>query len=173
MPLHIVPACRQAPEEVFAGGAFNVHAQAAVPFPAGSVQRGLRVQMKVDRVHDHLYVALWLHEAAHHAKRPDRRAIARQKARNNGVVRALARCDAVGVIGAERKIMPAIVQPDAGAGHHHAAAKTHVIALNERHHVTLGVRCAQVHGAARWWRAGKRPACAVTDVFAPLVGIGV
>ena len=37
---------------------------------------------------------------------------------------------------------------NASAGHHHARAKTHVVALDERDHVALAVGGAQVHRAA-------------------------
>ena len=118
-------------------------------------------------------MALGLHEAAHHAKRPHRPAALGEKARNDGVVRPLAGGQAVGVLGLQREVVAPVVQANAGARHHHARAKTHVIALDERDHVALAVGSAQVHRAAARRLAGQGQAGALANEGAALVGVAV
>ena len=92
---------REAVEEVLGCGAFYAHALAAFPFPARRVQRSLWVQAEVHGVHHHLHMALRLHEATHHAEGAYGPAALGQEARDDGVVRPLAGCQAVGVLGVE------------------------------------------------------------------------
>ena len=122
---------RQAMEQVLRCGALDVDAPPAFPLPARGVERCLRIQAKVDRVHDHLHMALRLHEAAHHAKRPNRRPVLGQKAGDDGVIGPFAGRQTVGVGGIEREIVATVVQADAGAGHHQTGTKAHVVALDQ------------------------------------------
>ena len=63
------------------------------------------------------------------------------------------------------------MQTDAGIRDYQAAAKAHVVALNERHHVSLGIGRTQVHRSTLRRSAGYRQACVSADQLAAVVGI--
>ena len=79
-------------------------------------------------------MALRLHMAAHHAKAQQRLCGARDETGNDGVKRAFARADAIWMGGIQCEAMAAILQRDAGIGHHDASAEAVKIRLDERHH---------------------------------------
>src|SRR5579875_1042182 len=92
---------------------------------------------------------LRLHKTAHDPKRANRLATPRQKGRNDGMVWTLARGERVGMTGIQAEVVPTILQRHARAWHDDSRAKAHIVALNEGHHVTLAVRCAQIHSTTR------------------------
>jgi hypothetical protein len=106
-----------------------------------------------------LQVALRLHVAAHHAEAHLRLAVAGQEAGDDGVERPLAARHHVGVA-AEREAMAAVLQADAGARHHDAAAEAHVVALDQADHHAAFVGRGQVDRAAARGRAVLRRSCA-------------
>jgi len=131
--------------EVRTQAVFHLDVQATEPLPARSVKRLLRVHAVTQGVQNHLHVALRLHEAAHHAERPHRRAVTGQEAGDDGVVGPLARCQGVGVARVQVEVMAPVVQRHACARHHHAAAEAHVVALDQADHVALAVCRREVH----------------------------
>ena len=108
----------------------------------------------VDHAHDRLHVTRRLDRSSHHAERRQRRAVARDEARNDRVERPLAAADFVRMIALERKAGAAILQADAGARHDDAGSESHVVRLDQRHHHAGLVGCAKVHGAAARRLAG-------------------
>ena len=118
---------------------------------ARRVERSLRVHSVEQQVEQQLHVTLRLHEAAHHAKRRHQLVAAavgrrRQHAGNDRVERPLPRAERIRVAVDERKVGAAVVQREAAAGGHEAAPKAHVIRVDERARVAIGVDGAQVHG---------------------------
>ena len=87
----------------------HLYATLRFPAPAGRVERGLRVQQMVDRVDDHLHVALRLHETAHHAEWTDRFALTPEEAGDDRVVRPLAGFERIRMGGVEREPMAAVL----------------------------------------------------------------
>src|SRR5512135_3645020 len=77
--------------------ALDAHVQALHPAKARAVARSLRILPVVGDAHHHLRVALRLHRAAHHAEAHHRLAVAGDESRDDGLVRALPRSDAVRV----------------------------------------------------------------------------
>ena len=104
--------------------------------------------MKVQRIHDDLYMSLGLHVRAHHPKGADRQAVLHQKARNDGMIAALARLQDVGIRRIQREIRPPVLQGDARAVHHDARAEAHIVGLDEGNHVALAVGAAEVYRTA-------------------------
>ena len=118
-------------------------------------------------------MALRLHEAAHDAKWAHGRAVLGQEARDDGVVGPFARRQAVRVGRIEREIVAAVLQRNAGAGHHQARTKAHVIALDKGHHVAIAVGRAQVNRAAARRLTRRRQSRLRTDQGPALVGVGI
>ena len=138
------------------------HAAPAGDAPARRVGGGLRVLAVAQHAQRHLHMALVLHRSAHDAEGHLRRAVGvHGKGRDDGVRGALARPHLVGVTGFGAEAMAAVLQADAGARHHHAGAKAHVVGLDEGHHHPLGVGRRQVHRAAAPRRAVDRGAGAL------------
>ena len=82
---------------------FHVKVKSAVPAETGSVKRILRAHMKIDQVHDHLKVALRLHEPAHDSEGADRSSVFHQEPGDDGLVGAFVRTGAVYVPGFQCK----------------------------------------------------------------------
>src|SRR6476659_4800288 len=70
-----------------------------VDLPAWRVERRLRVVAVVDEAHERLHVARWLDGPAHDAERRVWLAVARGEARDDRVIRPLARADRVRMCG--------------------------------------------------------------------------
>lgn len=142
---------------------FDADAQPAQPLPARRVEGSLGVEAEVHQVHHHLHVALRLHIGAHHAERAERHAVLAEETGNDGVEGLLARLQAIHVVRIEAELGAAVLQGDAGAGHHHAGAEAVVVALDERDQVALLVATGQVHRAARPRLAGAGIERALAD----------
>lgn len=106
------------------------HCLVLKPLPAGGIQGGLRIEAKVNGVHDHLQVALGLHKPAHDSERPYRLPLPGDKAGDNCVVGALARGQHIFMTGVKGEVMTAVLQGNAGARHHKAGTEAHIIALD-------------------------------------------
>jgi hypothetical protein len=65
---------------------------------------------EVDGIHEHLHMSLGLHESAHDAEGAYRLSVFCQEARDDGVVRALARCQDIRMAGIKGKTVPTVVQ---------------------------------------------------------------
>ena len=110
-----------------AQGGLDVHGQTAVPFPAGRVAGRLRLLAVVQHAHQGLQLSLGLHVASHDAEAHHRRAVAHQKARDDGVEGPLAAGHHIGMLGVQAETVAAVLQADAGARHDHARAEAHVM----------------------------------------------
>ena len=106
-------------------------------------------------------MALRLHVAAHHTETHAWFAVLGQKSRNDGVKRPLASSDHVGMLRVLREPHPPVLQADPGARHHNAAAKTHVVGLDQAHHHARLVGCGKVNRAALGRGAVLKVSCAV------------
>ena len=96
-------------------------------------------------------MALWLHGTAHDAKAHHRLAVPGHETRDDRLVWALARPDAVGVAALEDEGGTSVLQRD--AVHHHARAEPHVIRLDEGHHHAARIRSGEIDRAALRRRA--------------------
>src|SRR5436309_9613281 len=119
---------------------------------ARPVERRLGVEAVVDEPRDELHVRLGLDEAAHHAERPEQRAVTEQHAGDDRVVWAPARIDLAG----DREAGAAVLEDDAGAGRDDEGAEALVEALDQRDGVAVAVDRAQVDGAGRRLGDGAR-----------------
>ncbi len=152
----------------------DAHRVVGVHDPARPVAARLRILVVVDESRDHLEVALRLHVAAHHAEAHDRLAAPGEKPGNDGVEGTLARADLVRMPGLQAESGAAILQADAGAGHHDAGAEAHVIGLDERKHHPFLVGGGEVDGAALLRHARPHDLGAFhVDRFGALREIGV
>src|SRR5436190_11915023 len=115
----------------------------AVDAKARLVQRGLRVGAVVDDRADELQVRLGLDEAAHDPEGPEERAVAREQAGDDRVVRPRAGDD----LARHGEARAAVVQDDPGARRDNARAEAHEQALDERDRHAVGVDHAEVDGA--------------------------
>ena len=130
---------------------FDIDLQTLVEAPARRVAGGLGVLLVVEHAHHGLHMALGLHIAAHHAKAHHRLTILCQKGRDDGVKRALARRDQVGLVrcvGGHGEAMAAVLQADAVGGLDATRTKAHVIALDEADHHAVFVGRGEVNRAA-------------------------
>src|SRR4030095_3593781 len=90
-----VPAALQLLERSSGEAVLDAHVPALHDTEARAVAGRLRALLVVRDAYHHLCVALWLHGAAHHAEAHHRPSVFRDKARNDGLVRALAGPNAV------------------------------------------------------------------------------
>ena len=86
------------------------------PLPACRIERGLRIEMEVYRVHDDLDMTLRLHEGAHDTERADRCAVFRKEAGDDGMIRFFTRADTVRAGRVEVEVLSAVVERDARTG---------------------------------------------------------
>src|SRR5882724_7042451 len=140
-----VPAALQLLERGCGEAVLDAHVPTLHDAEARTVAGRLRALVVVGDAHHHLRVALRLHGAAHHAEAHHRPTALRDKAGNDGLVRALAGPDAVGVTRLEHEAGAAVLQRD--AFHHHARAEAHEVRLDEGDHHAGGIGCGEVHGA--------------------------
>ena len=143
---------------------FDVDRKTLSPLPARGIERRLRIAAEVDEVRDHLKLALWLHEAAHH---PEGHQVGvgcafgrGQHAGNDRVVGALAGGDHVRVSGFEGEACAPVLHRDTGLRNHDARSETGVVALDPADAIAIVVGGGQVDGAARSGHArieGLRP----------------
>ncbi len=115
---------------------------------ARRVDRLLQIHPEQQEVEQQLHVALRLHRAAHHPEAQPRLVSAvcsrpGDEGGDDGVKRKLARPDRVGAARLQREPRPAILQGEAGAGHHDARTELPVDAVDQRDHVALTVGHAQ------------------------------
>lgn len=144
---------------------------------AGPVQGLLGVAVVVEQRDHHLQVTLGLHESAHHAEGPVEAAVVPcDQTGDDGVVRALARRHGVGVVPVEAEVVPPVLEREAEAFGNQARAESHVVAVDERAGVALGVDGHQLHGV----RAGEGHAVPKigsgalgVDLPAPLAGVAL
>src|SRR6266545_5099766 len=141
-----VPAALQLRERSSGEAVLDAHLHALHDSEARAVAGRLRALLVVGDAHHHLRVALRLHGAAHHAEAHHRPAVFRDKAGNDGLVRALAGPDAVGVARLEHEVTAAVLQRD--AFHHDSRAEAHEVRLDEGDHHAGGISRGEVHGAA-------------------------
>ena len=120
----------------------------ADPLDAGGVQGLLGVHVIVQGVDDDLRLALGLHKGPHHPEGTHRLAVLQQEAGDDGVIGLFAPCQTVVAGGVQGEVGPPVLQGDGRAGDGHAGAKGGVVALDEGHHVPLGVGGTQIDGAA-------------------------
>src|SRR5688572_23846350 len=118
---------------------------------ARAVAGRLRALAIVGDAHHHLGVALRLHGAAHETEAHHRASVAGDEAGDDGLVRPLARRDAVRMSALQHEGAATVLQRD--ALDHHARAEAQVIRLDEGNHHSRGVRCSEVHGAGLGRRA--------------------
>src|SRR5262249_38375373 len=124
----------------------NAHVQALHDAETRAVAGRLWALVVISDANHHLRVPLWLHGTAHHAETHHRPAAFRNKAGNDGLVRALAGPYAVGVARLEHEARAAVLQRD--TVHYHARAKARVVRLDERDHHPGSVGRGEVHRAA-------------------------
>src|SRR5262249_33173578 len=122
------------------------HVQALHDAETRAVAGRLWALVVISDANHHLRVTLWLHGTAHHAETHHRPAAFRNKAGNDGLVRALAGPYAVGVARPAREARAAFLQRD--PVHYHARAKARVVRLDERDHNPGSVGRSKVHRAA-------------------------
>src|SRR5262245_21216747 len=142
----VVPAALQLIKRGGREAVFNAHVHPLHDAEARTVTCSLGALIVVGDPHHHLHVALGLHGAAHHAEAHHRPAAFRNKAGNDGLVRALAGPYAVGVARLEHEAGAAVLQRD--TVHYHARAKARVVRLDERYHHPGGVGCREIYRAA-------------------------
>src|SRR5207248_9118988 len=94
---------------------------------------------------------LWLHGAVHEPKAHYRRDGPGDESRDDRLVGALARPDAVAMAPLEHEDAAAVFERD--AIHHHARAEAHVVRLDEGHHQAARIRSGEIHRAALRRRA--------------------
>ena len=133
---------RQGVSGLLAGRRFDLDVQPARPLDPGAVQSGLRVHVVVDGVHQHLYLPLGLHKAAHDAEGTHRLPVLHQEAGDDGVVAAFAAGQAVVAVLVHGEVGPPVLKGDAGARNEYAGAEDLIVALNEGYHVPLAIRSA-------------------------------
>src|SRR5439155_19848502 len=141
-----VPAALQLFERGCGEAVLNAHVPTLHDAEARAVAGRLRALLVVGDAHHHLRVALRLHGAAHHAEAHHRPAAFRDKAGNDGLVRALAGSDAVGMARLEHEVAAAVLQRD--AFHHDSRAEAHEVRLDEGDHHAGGIGRGEVHRAA-------------------------
>lgn len=95
--------------------------------------------MKDNRVPRQLYTSLWLHETTYDAKKTNWHSVFCHVPGDDGVIRVLAGTDASRVRCIEREIISSVGLCGGGARHHQAAAKTHVVALDQRNHIAFSI----------------------------------
>ena len=93
-------------------------------------------------------MTLRLHVAAHHPEAHLRLAVFHQETGNDGVKGPLASRHHVRMCWVDAEAVAAVLQADAGARHHHAAAEAHVVALDQADHHAALVGGGQVDRAA-------------------------
>src|SRR5207237_3253374 len=124
----------------------DAHVHALHEAKARAVAGRLRALAVVGDAHHHLGMTLRLHRAAHDAEAHHRLAFTGDEARNDGLVGALARPDAIRMARLQDEGRAAVLQRD--AVDHHARAEAHVIRLDERHHHPRCIRRREIHRAA-------------------------
>src|SRR5437879_10926710 len=116
--------------------------------PARKLKRGLDVEAKACQRGVDLGVGLRLSIAAHGAKDDRRATIAEGERGDERMERTLARCQRVRREGIEREVGAAILQGDAGAVYHIAAAEAAIVALDQRDGVALLVGGTEIDRVA-------------------------
>jgi len=136
----------------------------------------LDVQAVLQEAREEVHVAVGLVVAAHDAVGHDHAAVAGDHAGDDGVERALARGDAVGVIRVEHEALGAVVQHYPGARRHQAAAEVEEQGVDEAAGVTVLVDHRDVdralvpgRGEGGQWLAPARG----VDRAAQLGGMGI
>src|SRR6266513_1214446 len=141
-----MPAALQLLERSSGEAVLDAHLHALHDTEARAVAGRLRALLVVSDAYHHLCVALRLHGAAHHAEAHHRPAVFRDKARNDGLVRALAGSDAIGMARLEYEVAAAVLQRD--AFHHDSRAEAHEVRLDEGDHNARRIGRGEVHRAA-------------------------
>ena len=135
---------------------FDADLEAGIDAPARRVGGRLRVLRIVNQTRHHLHVALSLHRTTHDAEAHQRFAVFAEKARDDGLKRTFARGDDIGMTRFQVEAVAAVLQADAGAGHHDAGAEAGVVGLDVRHHHARLIGCRQVDRAACGRMAERR-----------------
>jgi hypothetical protein len=130
----LVAALEQALDRRLRHRRLDVDLEPWLEAPARRVAGGLRLLPVRQHPHQRLQVALRLHVAAHDAEAHLRLAVLGEEGGNDGVERALSGRDDVRALRVEREAVAAVLHRDAPAGHDHARAEAHVVALDEAHH---------------------------------------
>src|SRR5258705_13247144 len=113
-----------------------------------SVAGVLQIHSEIDQVDDDLDVSLRLHGPTHDAEAHPGLVVARDESRNDGVERPLLRRIGVWMPFFEREHLTPVLKGEAKSVWHHAAAKSTIIALDDRNHIAFGIRRGEVHCVA-------------------------
>ena len=142
---------------------------------ARSIPSLLQAHAKVDDIDNDLGVTLRLHRTAHDTKTHQRFSVLHDESRDDGMERPLAALYNVRMTLVERKQLSAILQHEAELSRRHAGTHAAIVALDQRHHVSVLIGNGQVDciaslelGVTR--RQAARCACRI-DQFATLCRI--
>src|SRR6266403_1802553 len=147
----LVAAAREAFQHRRRETRFDADFQALHDAVARPVARRLRILPVIGDAHHHLGVALRLHGAPHDTEAHHRLTVLRDEARDDRLVRALARADPIGVAARHHESRAPVLHRD--AVYYHARAESHVVGLDERRHHAGGIGRREVDGAALGRRA--------------------
>ena len=121
---------------------------AAFVAQARRIARLLEVHAEIDQVDQDLHMRLWLHRPTHNAETQPGLAVFGNECRDDGVERAFARLEAVGMALFKAEQLTAVLQVEAEAGRYHARTHAAVIALDQRDHVAVFIGRGKVNGIA-------------------------
>jgi hypothetical protein len=116
--------------------------------PARRVAGLLDVQTKIDLICEHLYMALWLHSAAHDTESFPRFAVFHHESWNNRVKRTFAGRIDIRVLRVHREKLTAILKHETKSRHYDPTAHPAIIALDERDHIAFIIRSAHINRVA-------------------------